>query len=79
MKKGVYMNKRRIISILLLALLLMGLITPVGAAGTPKVTLSGSEVAEDGTITLTATIEGNPGMSACQLYFYYDTDVFETE
>lgn|GEM_PF-1393739 len=73
------MNKRRIVSILLSALLLMGLITPVGAASTPKVTLSGSEVAEDGTITLTASIEGNPGMSACQLYFYYDTDVFEAE
>ena len=71
------MNKKRIWSMLLSVCMLVSIILPVQAADSPKVTLNGSEVSADGTITLTAEIEGNPGISAYHLYFYYDTDVFE--
>lgn len=73
------MNRKRVLSMVLAMLLLAGLILPAGAAEVPKVTLSGSEMSEDGTIALTASIEGNPGMAICQLYFYFDTDVFEVK
>lgn len=74
------MKQKRVCSFLLAMCMLMSMILPAGAAGAPTVTLTGgSSVAADGTVTLTANISGNSGLSIYQLYFYYDTDVFEVK
>ena len=71
------MKQKRVCSFLLAMCMLMSMILPAGAAGAPTVTLTGGEVKAGETITLTASIKDNPGLATYQLYFYYDTDVFE--
>lgn len=71
------MKGKKIVSMVLAVCLLMGMVPFAQAANAPKVMLKGGELSSDGTVTLTVSIEGNPGIAAYQLYFYYDTDVFE--
>ncbi len=52
---------------------------PAAAAGPPKVSLSSGEVKPGQSVTLTASIEDNPGLVTCMVYFYYDTSVFTAD
>ena len=63
------MNKGRIVSIMLLVLLLAGMIVPVSAADTPKVTVGEARVdqAQGNTVTVPVSIENNPGFSGMDL------------
>lgn len=70
------MKNRRILSFLLACTLAAGLLTGAAAAQTPTASLSSGTVEAGGSVTLTVTLTDNPGMAACLLYFYYDTDVF---
>lgn len=73
------MKGKKIVSMVLAVCLLMGMVPFAQAANAPKVMLKGGELSSDGTVTLTASIEGNPGISAYKFFFYYDTSVFEVK
>lgn len=64
---------------MLVVLMLAGMILPVQAAAAPAVTLTSGEAKSGESILLTVSIEDNPGLATYQLYFYYDTSVFELE
>lgn len=49
------------------------------AAATPSVSLSSGKAQAGGSVTLTASIQDNPGVSSVVLYFYYDTSVFTVD
>ena len=49
------------------------------AAASPTVSLTSGSVQAGGDVTLTLNVEGNPGMAACLIYFYYDTSVFTVD
>lgn len=75
------MKKTRMIATVL-TLVLLAAIIPVPTAMAeemPEVSLSSGTVQPDGSVTLTVSIQDNPGVAACMLYFYYDTDVFTLE
>ena len=55
------------------------MILPAFAAKTPTVSISSGQVKAGETVTLTVSIRDNPGLAACLLYFYFDTDVFEVD
>lgn len=63
------MNKKRIASLMLSGLLLMGSVLPVGAAGSPKITVGEVRVEQTtgSTITVPVEIEGNPGFAGMDL------------
>lgn len=69
----------RILSIVLMLALLLSLTATALAAPTPTVSISSAEAKPGDTVTLTVSIENNPGLAACILYVFYDTDVFELE
>ena len=73
------MKKKRVWSLLLAICMLASMVLPAAAAAAPTVTLTSGEVKPGEVITLTATIKDNPGLATYQLYFYYDTSVFEIE
>ena len=64
---------------MLVVLMLTTMILPVQAAAAPTVTLTSGEAKPGEVIMLTASITDNPGLATYQLYFYYDTSVFEIE
>lgn len=72
------MRLKKYLSILLV--LVAGLcIPPAQAAATPTVSISSGTVAPGGEVTLTVTLQENPGISGMMLYFYYDTSVFTVD
>ncbi|MBR5283658.1 MAG: S-layer homology domain-containing protein, partial [Clostridia bacterium] len=73
------MKQNRIWSMMLVVLMLTTMILPVQAAAAPTVTLTSGEAKPGEVIMLTASITDNPGLATYQLYFYYDTSVFEIE
>jgi len=59
-------------------ILLVGMMVPAGAAGTPTLSISSGEVKAGEDVTLTVSIKDNPGIAAMKLYVYFDTTVFTT-
>ena len=70
---------KRIISVFLVCLLIIGLSPVTRAAGTPTVSVTSGEAVAGGEVTLTVSIEDNPGVAACLFYIYYDTSVFSVD
>jgi hypothetical protein len=46
------------------------------AAGSPTLSVSSGEVSPGGDVTLTVSIQDNPGLAAMLVYIYYDTTAF---
>ena len=55
------------------------MVLPVSAAGTPTLSISSGEVKAGESVTLTVSIEDNPGIAAAMVYIYFDTDVFTVD
>lgn len=71
---------KRILSVLTIIVLLVGLSLPIAmAAETPTVTLSSDTVEAGEAVKLTVSIQDNPGLAACLLYFYYDATMFTVD
>lgn len=71
---------RKIFCFLLALLLTVGAFTPVAyAAEIPTVSISSGTVSPGGEVTLTVSIQDNPGVTAVFLYIYYDTSVFTVD
>lgn len=71
---------KRILGVLVTVALLVSMTLPIAsAAGTPTVSISSGEVEPGGTVTLTVSIQDNPGLAVYMLYIYYDTSVFEVD
>lgn len=71
---------KRIWSIVLAAVLAAGLmLSGAAAAGGMTLALSPASGRAGDTVTLTVTVDNNPGMATCLLYFYYDTSVFSVD
>jgi len=69
--------KRIFVALMALAIVLnMVPLTAIAAGGTPTVSISSGEVQPGGEVTLTVSIEDNPGLATCMIYLYYDTDTF---
>lgn len=71
--------KQRTVAILFALLLLVNVLPAASAAEGAALTLDSGPVAEDGTVTLTISLQDNPGMAAFMLYIYYDTSVFSAD
>lgn len=68
---------KRFFGVLLTVALLVSMTLPIAsAAGAPTVSISSGQVEPGETVTLTVSIEDNPGLAACMIYVYYDTSVF---
>lgn len=71
---------RKQICILLVLVLAVGLCAPAAlAAGTPTVSISSGTVDPGGEVTLTVSMQDNPGVTAIMVYIYYDTSVFSVD
>lgn len=70
---------KRTISLLLVLALILAAAPLAYAAGTPTVSLSSGEANAGETVTLTVSIENNPGLMSCLIYFYYDTSLFSVD
>lgn len=73
------MKAKRFLSGLLAAALLLCAAPAAYAAQKPTVKLSSGTAEPGGTVTLTVSIENNPGLSACLLYLYCDTNLFSVD
>lgn len=73
------MKKFRVLSCFLAVVLMAGLLTTATADQPPTVSLSSGTVEAGQSVTLIVTLKDNPGLAACMMYFYYDTDVFAVE
>ena len=69
------------LSVFLLAFsLMLSVWSPAAhAADGPVLEISSGQVAPGGEVTLTVTVEDNPGVAACLVYIYYDTGVFTVD
>ncbi len=68
---------KKTIALTLCLTLLLGMALPGAlAAGTPTVSISSGTVKAGESVTLTVSIEDNPGISGTLLYLYFDTAVF---
>ncbi len=73
-------NIRRWFTVALALCLVLTLTAPIaGAADSGTLTITSGEVAAGQSVTLTIKVEDNPGMAACLVYIYYDTDVFTAD
>jgi len=70
---------RKALSSILVLVLLLGMVIPASAAGTPTLSISSGEVKAGESVTLTVSIEDNPGIAISLLYIYFDTDVFSVD
>ena len=52
---------------------------PAAAAGTPTLSISSGEVKAGESVTLTVSIEDNPGIATALVYVYFDSDVFSLD
>lgn len=55
------------------------MVIPASAAGTPTLSISSGEVKAGESVTLTVSIEDNPGIAATLVYVYYDESVFSAD
>lgn len=68
---------RKVLCVLLAAALAAGLCVPAAlAAETPTVSISSGTVAPGEEVTLTVSIQDNPGLSSTILHIFFDTSVF---
>jgi hypothetical protein len=73
------MKHKRFLAGLLCAALLLLLLPSVLAAGGPALSLSSAQADPGGELTLTLSVQNNPGLGAFLVYFYYDTAVFTAD
>ena len=71
------LDKKRFVSVVLALILAISVALPVAAAQTPALTISSAEVKAGEDVTLTVSIQGNPGIAAAMIYVYFDTESFE--
>ena len=71
--------KKLIAAVLLFATLMGAAVTGQAANAAAELSISSGAVKAGESVTLTASIAGNPGLSACLIYIYYDTSVFTVE
>lgn len=69
---------KRVIGVFLALCLLMTPLTAL-AADTPALTVSSGTVKAGEDVTLTVSIQDNPGVAATIIYLYFDTDSFEVD
>lgn len=68
--------RKRCLSFFLTAVMVISLILPAAASGTPAVSISSGQVKAGETVELTVSIENNPGIASMMLFLYYDTESF---
>ena len=74
------LKMKKLVSALLALALMVSIVPPVArAAGDPTISVTSGEVKAGESVTLTVSIEDNPGLAACMLYLYYDTAVFAVD
>ena len=71
--------KRLSVFLLVFSLMLSVWSPAAHAADGPVLEISSGQVAPGGEVTLTVTVEDNPGVAACLVYIYYDTGVFTVD
>lgn len=71
-------RKKNILAVFLALAMTIGAFSlPIHATQTPSLTISSAEVKAGGDVTLTVSIQDNPGIAAAMIYVYYDTESFE--
>lgn len=60
-------------------ILLVGMMVPAHAAGTPTLSISSGSVKAGESVTLTVSIKDNPGISGTLVYLYFDDQFFSVD
>ena len=55
------------------------MVIPASAAGTPTLSISSGEVKAGESVTLTVSIENNPGIALARIYLYFDSESFSVD